>query len=347
MARMKLSSPMPAATTSAAAGGAKLPAPALGLTLGPFGDTDANAGAAVVVIGGGGGGCATVAPVAASLRNVEAVPALVLLPSVPPPTLAPSAAAPADLASRRTSADLRLVAVYSHASPAASQRLHMGRSPEHFVFWAWHWLQARWALLRRVPASVWLLLGFTREVTMRSGTRGGHRQSVSTMYFSRPPAIERIEGGKMSRENGTVHTSIVHLGVGRKGTVELEACAVCAGPVLGIARALYLAEATCAAAVGQGRRGGTTALVSVGVTLWLVLGRRGRRGRGDTAGGGPGSRGVVAGQVQGQLVRRRGRGGRRGVSSDGGRVAGRRGVEIHGRSEWWAARSPKMEGWPG
>jgi hypothetical protein len=61
--------------------------------------------------------------------------------------------------SRRTLANLRLAGTYSHSMPPASHLLQRGRSPEHLVFCEWHCRQALWALLRSVPASVWLCEG--------------------------------------------------------------------------------------------------------------------------------------------------------------------------------------------
>lgn len=76
----------------------------------------------------------------------------------------------------RTLANLRFAAVYSQLSPEVSHRLQRGRSPEHFVFWEWHWRHALCALLRRVPASVRLLDGFTLEI---------FSNEVSVRYSSR------------------------------------------------------------------------------------------------------------------------------------------------------------------
>lgn len=56
-----------------------------------------------------------------------------------------------------------LEATYSHARSFASQRLQRGRSPEHFVLWRWHSLQAFWARFLAVPASVRSLDGATLD----------------------------------------------------------------------------------------------------------------------------------------------------------------------------------------
>lgn len=44
----------------------------------------------------------------------------------------------------------------------------VGMEPEHLVLWAWHWLQARWARFRGVPASVTCWEGVTRETSPRA-----------------------------------------------------------------------------------------------------------------------------------------------------------------------------------
>lgn len=41
-----------------------------------------------------------------------------------------------------------------HTMPRLVHLAQTGSDPEHFVLWAWHSLQARWARLRGVPASV-------------------------------------------------------------------------------------------------------------------------------------------------------------------------------------------------
>lgn len=79
---------------------------------------------------------------------------------------------------RRTLVNLRLAGRYSQARLKDSHLLHWGRSPEHFVFCEWHWLQARCALLRRVPASVRLCDGFILEILSLGGAkaRSAHRR---------------------------------------------------------------------------------------------------------------------------------------------------------------------------
>jgi hypothetical protein len=69
--------------------------------------------------------------------------------------------------SRRTLANLRLAGTYSHSMPPASHLLQRGRSPEHLVFCEWHCRQALWALLRSVPASVWLCEGVVLDTLSR------------------------------------------------------------------------------------------------------------------------------------------------------------------------------------
>lgn len=59
--------------------------------------------------------------------------------------------------------NLLLEATYSHARSFVSHRLHRGRSPEHFVLWRWHSLQAFWARFLAVPASVRSLDGATLD----------------------------------------------------------------------------------------------------------------------------------------------------------------------------------------
>lgn len=56
-----------------------------------------------------------------------------------------------------------LEATYSQARSFASHRLHLGRSPEHFVLWRWHSLHAFWARFLAVPASVRSLDGATLD----------------------------------------------------------------------------------------------------------------------------------------------------------------------------------------
>jgi hypothetical protein len=85
---------------------------------------------------------------------------------------------------RRTLVNLRLAGRYSHFKPTDSHLLHWGRSPEHLVFCEWHWLHARCARLRRVPASVRFceglileILSFQMHASQQSYARIGEKSS--------------------------------------------------------------------------------------------------------------------------------------------------------------------------
>jgi hypothetical protein len=86
--------------------------------------------------------------------------------------------------------------VYSQFSPEASHRLQRGRSPEHFVFWEWHWLHALCALLRRVPASVRLLDGFTLEIFSNVASVGGSSPSWLGPHKQPPNQLTGLTCGR-------------------------------------------------------------------------------------------------------------------------------------------------------
>lgn len=92
--------------------------------------------------------------------------------------------------SRRTLANLRLAGTYSHSMPPASHLLQRGRSPEHLVFCEWHCRQALWALLRSVPASVWLCEGVVLDTLS-----GGRRVLVAGLLV-----LPGVEGSTSWRE---------------------------------------------------------------------------------------------------------------------------------------------------
>lgn len=105
---------------------------------------------------------------------------------------------------RRTLVNLRLAGRYSQFKPTDSHLLHLGRSPEHFVFCEWHWLQARWARLRRVPASVRFCEGLILEI-LSFGCKSAMQQSTSQSVGARALIPK---SGRFKNREGSVTTHL-------------------------------------------------------------------------------------------------------------------------------------------